>query len=201
EAAALGSTQLGAARSARRREIPRRLFRCHLDLRVERYQAIGDRDLLDDFDPLRPQRLMLHVRHRNPMVDARDAEPVKYVRHQFLKPHVLHAGDALGAAEIHVRAIAALLAFARVIDEELSDLAERSALFAVVDDDPDPALLRCGRADFDAMHEIGPAGADIRAEDIGTIAFVVYAAGNRRLRPADPLDVAEQVNRCAADRR
>ena len=33
-----------------------------------------------------------------------DAEPMEHVRHQFLKPHVVHPGDAFGAAEIGIGA-------------------------------------------------------------------------------------------------
>ena len=71
-----------------------------------------------------------------------DAEPVEHVRHQLLEAHVLHAGDAFGAVEIGVGAVAAALPLARVVDQEFGDLAEGAALLAVVDDDADPALLR-----------------------------------------------------------
>ena len=108
----------------------------------------------------------------------RDAEPVEHVGHQLLEAHVLHAGDAFGAAEIGVGAVAALLAFPGVVDEELGHLAERAAFLAVVDDDADAALLRGLDADLDAVRQIGPAGADVGAEDIGAVAFVMHPAGD-----------------------
>ena len=144
--AALGAAQLGAARHAGRREIAGGLLAVHLDLRVERDQPVGDRHLLDDLDALRAQRVVLHVRHRHPAVDAADAEPVEDVRHQLLEAHVLHAGDAFGAVEIGLGAVAAGLALARVVDQELGHLAERAAFLAVVDDDArprPPAPSRC----------------------------------------------------------
>ena len=72
----------------------------------------------------------------------RDAEPVQHVGHQLLEAHVLHAGDAFGALEVGGRLVAALLALARVVDQELGHLAERAAFLAVVDDQPDAAVLR-----------------------------------------------------------
>ena len=72
----------------------------------------------------------------------RDAEPVHHVGHQLLEARVLHAGDAFGALEIGRRLVAARLALARVVDEELGDLAERAAFLAVVDDQAGAAVLR-----------------------------------------------------------
>ena len=80
-------------------------------------------------------RVVLHVRHRHEAVDAADAEPVQHVRHQLLEARVLHAGDAFGALEIGRRLVAARLALARVVDQELGHLAERAAFLAVVDDE------------------------------------------------------------------
>src|SRR5277367_6414719 len=173
EAATLGAAQFPGAWLARGREIPGSLLGVHLDRGVLRHQIVGDRDLLADRDALRGQRLMFHVRHRDPTVDAANAEPVEDVRHQLLEAHVLHAGDALGAAEIGVGAVAALLTLPRVVDEELGDLAESAALLAVIDDDADPALLRGLDADLDAVHQIGPASANIRAEDVRAVALVM----------------------------
>ena len=79
-------------------------------------------------------RVVLDVAHRDQAVDARYAEPVQHVRHQLLEAHVLDAGDALGALEVGRGAVAARLALARVVDQELGHLAERPALLAVVDD-------------------------------------------------------------------
>src|SRR5215472_14361565 len=105
-----------------RRKIAGGLFRLDLDRRIGRHQPLRDRNPLDDLDPLRGQGIALEVRHRDPAVDAADAEPMKDVRHQFLEPHVLYAGDAFGAAEIGIWAIAARLALAGVVDEEFGDL-------------------------------------------------------------------------------
>src|SRR5215207_4615935 len=194
QAAALGAAQLGGGRDAGWGEIPGGLLRGDLDLRVERHEAVGDRHLLDDLDALRPRGLMFDVRHRHPAIDAADAEPVEDVRHQLLKAHVLHAGDTFGAVEIGLGAIAALLPLARIVNQELGDLAEGAALLAVVDDEPDTALLRGPGADLDPVHEVGPAGADVGAEHVGAIALVMDAAGDHGVGLADQVDVAEQVD-------
>ena len=64
-----------------------------------------------------------------------------HVRHQLLEARVLDAGDAFGALEIGRRLVAARLALAGVVDQELGDLAERPAFLAVVDDEADAARL------------------------------------------------------------
>jgi hypothetical protein len=134
-------------------------------------------------------------------MDAGDAEPMQHVRHQLLKAHVAHAGDAFGALEVAGRTIATLLALARIVDEELSDLAERAAFLAIVDDETDTAGLRHLDGDLDAVRQIRPAGADIGPEHVGAVAFVVYAAGERRQSVAELRRIAEAVDRGAADRR
>ena len=109
----------------------------------------------------------------------------KQVGHQLLEAHVLHARDALGAIEVLRRRIAAGLALARVVDEELGDLAERAAFLAIVDHHADAALLRHLDADLDAMREVRPAGADVGAEHVGAVALVVETAGDLRLGLAE----------------
>ena len=151
--------------------------------------------------PWLDQRVVLHVAHRHEAVDAPHAEPVEHVRHQLLEARVLHAGDAFGALEIGRGRVAALLALARVVDQELGDLAERAAFLAVVDDDAELALLRGARAFLDAVDEIGPAGADVGAEHVRAVAFVVHAAGDPGARIGELRDVAEQIDGDAADRR
>src|SRR5215472_3447486 len=191
---------LGVA-DPRRCEIAGGFLGLDLDRRVERYEAFRDRDLLPDLDALRGEGIALEVRHRYPAVDAADAEPMKNVRHQFLEPHVLYAGDAFGAAKIGIWAIAARLALAGVVDEEFGDLAKGSPFLAVVDDNPDPAPLRGLDADLDAVHEIRPARANVGAEHVRAVTLVMHSAGDHATWLGDLLDGAEEVNRRAADRR
>ena len=146
-------------------------------------------------------RVVLHVAHRHQAIDARDAEPVQHVRHQLLEAHVLHAGDALGAREVGRGAVAALLALARVVDQELGDLAERAAFLAVVDDQADAAVLRGRDALLDAVRQVRPAGADVGAEHVGAVALVVHAAGELARRIGERGEIAEDVDGLAADRR
>src|SRR3984893_13864291 len=190
EGTAFGAAKLCPIRGSRRREIPCRLLCRHFYRRIKGHQSIRNRQLLHHLDPLSLQRIALAVRHRHPAIDPAAAEPVENVGHQLLKAHVLHAGDAFGATEIAVGGVAAGLPFAGVVDEELGDLAQRPPLLAVVHDDPDPAMLRGLDADFDAVHEIRPARADIGAEDIRTVALVMDAAGDNRVGGGDPFDVA-----------
>src|SRR5215469_14957580 len=184
-----------------RREIAGGLLGLDLDRRIERNEALRDRDLLPDRDTLGGERVPLEVGHRHPAIDAADAEPMEDVGHQLLESHVLHAGDTFGAAEIGVGPVTARLALARVVDEEFGYLTEGPSFLAVVDDDPDPALL-CGLdANLDTVHEIRPAGADVGAEDVRAVALVMHSAGDHDTRFGDLFDSTEEVHRRAADRR
>ena len=100
-----------------------------------------------------------------------------------------------------VGAVAAQLALARVVDEELRDLAERAAFLAAVDDEPDAAGLRAADALFDRVRQIRPARADVGAEHVGAVAFVVHARGQRDVGIREIARVAEHVDRLPADRR
>ena len=75
----------------------------------------------------------------------------KHVGHQLLEAHVLHAGDAFGALEVGRRRIAAGLALAGVVDEELGHLAQRPAFLAIVDDEADAAVLGLSMQILDAV--------------------------------------------------
>ena len=183
------------------RVVARRLLGRDLHLRIGGHQLVGQRHALDDLDALRDERVVFHVAHRDQAIDARDAQPMHDVRHQLLEARVLHAGHAFRALEVAGRRIAALLALPRVVDQELGDLAERAALLAIVDDDAEPAGLRRARALLDAVHEIGPAGADVGAEHVRAVALVVHAAGDAGGRVGKLGDVAEQIDRRAADGR
>ncbi|CCD99338.1 hypothetical protein BRAS3809_2590011 [Bradyrhizobium sp. STM 3809] len=183
------------------REIAGGLLRRDLDMGVGRDQLVGDRHALDDVDALADQRIVFHVAHRDEAVDPLDAEPVDDIRHQLLETRILHAGDAFGALEVSGRGVAVLLALARIVDEELGDLAERAAFLAVVDDDAEAAVLARGNAFLDAVDQIGAAGADVRAEHVGAVALVMHATCDLGPGIIQLGDVAEQIDRGAADRR
>src|ERR1700721_1549437 len=119
---------------------------------------------------------MLHVAHRNEAVDTLQAEPVDHVRHQLLAAGILHPGHAFGALEILRGGIAALLALASVVNQELGDFAERAAFLAIIDDDAEPAGLPGARAFLNAVKQVWAAGADVRTEYVGAVAFVMHAA-------------------------
>src|SRR5580692_594202 len=177
------------------------LLRGHLHMRIGRDKFVRNRNAFDDLDALARQRIVLHGAHRDETVDALEAEPVDHVRHQLLEARVLHAGHAFSALEILRSRVAAFLTFARVVDKEFRDLAERTAFLAVVDDDAEAAFLPGARAFLDAMNQIGAAGADVGAEHVGTVALVMHATGDLGAMVGQLGDVAEQIGRCAADRR
>eukprot|EP00964_Phaeocystis_antarctica_P051307 scaffold29926_cov69-Phaeocystis_antarctica.AAC.9 len=92
----------------------------------------------------------------------------------------------------------ALLPLARVVDHELGHLAEGAPLLAVVHDEPRTALLRRQHALLDAVHQVGAARADVRAEDVGAVTLVVHAHGERLARVGDRVRVAHDVGGAAS---
>ena len=131
-----------------------------------------------------------------------DAQPVQHVGHQLLEAHVLHAGHALGAREVLLGAVAALLALARVVDEELGHLAERAPLLAEVDDQPRrrrPARRGC------TPRWRGPGRAGrCRCRSRTRRSRCTRRARARSAAPSGSArcaDVAEHVDGLAADRR
>src|SRR5713101_6528943 len=115
EGTTLRAAELLSIWNSRGREIAGSLLRLDFDRGVERHQPVRNRDLLDHLDALRFERVVLKVRHRDPAVDPADPEPMEDIRHQLLKPHILHAGHAFGAAEIGVGPIAAQLTLTSVV--------------------------------------------------------------------------------------
>ena len=101
---------------------------------------------------------------------------MQYVWHQLLKPRVLDASDALRALKIRRSLVATRLTLARIVNEELSHLAKRAALLAIVDNEAGAAALGLTHAFLDAVRQIGAAGADIRTEHIRAVALIMHAA-------------------------
>mmetsp|Transcript_5882 Transcript_5882/g.12842 ORF Transcript_5882/g.12842 Transcript_5882/m.12842 type:complete len:208 (-) Transcript_5882:987-1610(-) len=156
---------------------------------------------MPDLDPGRGDRVVLHVRHGDEAVDLLDAEPQQRVGHQFLEAHVLYTSYHLGALEVVLRRVAALLPLACIVDHELGHLAQRAPLLPVVNDDSRAAFLGGAHALLDAVKQVGPARADVGAEDVGAVALVVHADGERLVWVGDGSVVAEDERGRAADGR
>ena len=126
---------------------------------------------------------------------------MQHVRHELLKAHVLHPCDAFGALKVGFGTVPAFLPLASIVNEEFRDFAQSTAFFAEIRDYACTALLRGFHADLDAMNEVGAAGADVGAEHIRAVALVVDAAGQFAFRVRDRREVADDIDRDAADGR
>src|SRR6202040_2696012 len=155
-------------------------LRGDLDVSIGRNELVRKGHTLHDIDALTDQRIVFHVAHGYEPIDTPQTEPVDHVGHELLEPRVLDAGDAFRALEIRRCGIAPGLPLARIVDQELGDLAERTSFLAIVDDDPEPAGLSPARAFLDAVNQIGTTGADIGTENVWPVAFVMYPAGEQR---------------------
>src|SRR5690606_36150239 len=78
---------------------------------------------------------------------------------------------------------------------------QRTTFFAIVDDDACAALLSAAYALFDAVREVWAARANVGAEHVRTVAFVMDSHSELPRRIRDARHVSEQVNRRAADGR
>src|ERR1700704_3266314 len=125
------------------------------------------------------------------MVDPTHTQPVDRVRHELLEAGVLDSCHTFGTFEISGGCIPAFLPLASIINQELCHLTERTAFLAIVNDDAESARLGSTCTFLNTVDQIRATGADIRAENIGSIAFIVYAAGYLRARIREPCDVAE----------
>src|SRR4029434_9340212 len=106
---------------------------------------------------------------------------------------------ALGAGEVLLGAVAARLALARVVDEELGHLAQSPTLLPEVDDESHAAGLRAADALLDVVDQVRAAGADVGAEDVGAVALVVHTRGQRQGGIGELREAAEHVSGLAAD--
>src|SRR5260370_24370621 len=59
------------------------------DMRVGRYEIVGDRHAFNDFDALAGQRVVFHIAHRDETIDSFQSEPVPHVRRQVRAPGLL----------------------------------------------------------------------------------------------------------------
>jgi len=156
-------------------------------------------DAIDNFDARIDNGIVLHIGHGNKVMYFGDAEIMQGVRHQCLKPSILDPSDLLGAIEVLLSGIAAGLAFAGVVDKVLGDLAERSALLAKIDDESATSLLGGFDAFLDGVREVRAARADVASEDVGSVAFVVYPAGEGDVLVGDSVGISPDVDGEAAD--
>ena len=143
----------------------------------------------------------LHVAHRDQAINLGDAQPMQNIGHELLKAHVLDARHALGAVEVSRGAIAAFLALACVVNQELGDFAQCPAFFAVVHNGAGAAFLSSPNRFFDSVHQVGTASADVRTKDVRAIALVVYANGELFGGIRNRGNIAKQVDRSASNGR
>ena len=109
-------------------------------------------------------------------MDLGNTQKVQRIRHEGLEARVLYTGDLFGAGEVPFGRVATLLSLARVVHQVLRHLPQGPALLAVIDDHAASAALGRSDAFFDGMRQVGSAGADITAEHVAAVAFVVHAA-------------------------
>src|SRR5580692_9571382 len=118
---------------------------------------------------------------------------MQHIGHELLETRVLYARDALGAREIGGRLVTAGLALAGVVDQKLGHFTECPPFLAVIDNESGATTLGPADAFLDAMREIRTAGADVRTEDVRSVALVVNPTGQRARRVMNRRRVAKNI--------
>jgi hypothetical protein len=132
-------------------------------------------------------------------INLGNTKPVQNVGHQSLEAHVLDSRNVLCSFEVHARRIRAPLA--SIVDQILGDFAKGSSFFAEVDDHSAASLLGLLDGFFDAEDQVRATGADVRAKDIASIAFVVYAKSEANVRIGHLCGVSKDIHSQASNRR
>mmetsp|Transcript_105652 Transcript_105652/g.251951 ORF Transcript_105652/g.251951 Transcript_105652/m.251951 type:complete len:407 (-) Transcript_105652:51-1271(-) len=145
--------------------------------------------------------LVLLVAHGAEQVNPSDTHPVQRIRHHGLKAGVPDSCNGLGVVEVHVWSIAALLVDPSIVDPELDHLPQAPALLAVVDHNAHAPSLRALHGLLESKDKVGPAAADVRAEDIGANALVVHPHRHLRLLVPQLSCIPEGVDGEATHRR
>jgi hypothetical protein len=168
---ALHSFQLLCSHALSSSKITGRDFGINLNSRVRRNQRFRELYPFGDGDALANDGIVFHVAHAEHTIDFFDTKPVQDIRHQRLEAHVLDASNVFGALEVVGSAIGTPLPC--VIYQVFSHFAQRSALFAEIYDYSAAAILSFLDRFFNAEEKIRSTGANVRPEDITSIALVV----------------------------
>lgn len=156
----------------------------NLDATVLGYHVVWDRHALVDGYTLIYNRIVFHTAivstcrnsvlqgrnklgHAQHAINLGDAQPVQYIRHQSLEPHILGACNHLGALKVFAGSVGATLS--SIVDQVLCHFAQCSAFFAKVDDHAATAFLCFFYRFFDAKYEIGSTCAYVGAKDLNRI--------------------------------
>jgi hypothetical protein len=150
-------------------------LRINLNTAICRNHVVGDWNALVDRDSLINDSIVLHVTHTQHAVDFGDTKPMQDIRHERLEAHVLDTSDVFGPFEVFASSVFSSLS--GVVDKVFGHLTEGTTFLAEIDDDSTSAVLGFLDGFFDTESEVRTASADIRAEDIATIAFVVDTEG------------------------
>jgi len=176
EAPSFGLLQLFLGGRAVGAEVPGGFLCVNLHVRITGNHIVGYLNALNNFYSGTNDGIMFHIRHAHQLIDSLDAEPHEDVRHELLKAHVLNTSDTLGSQKVRFSTITALLALARIVNEEFGHLAKGTAFLAVISDNTYAPFLRCVDANFDTMSEVWSACTYIAAEYITAVAFVMNSA-------------------------
>lgn len=107
--------------------------------------------------------------------DIRDVDGVReketYIRHQSLETHVFDTGNVLCPLEVFARSIFA--SFPSVVYEVLGHFTKSSTFFTEIDDNTATTFLCFFDSLFYAEDEVRTAGADVGAEDVTAVTFIV----------------------------
>jgi hypothetical protein len=135
-------------------------------LGILRHHVGRNLDSIHNLDARFHNGIVLHVRHRNEIVNLGDSQKVQGIRHHGLEPRILDTRHLFGTVEIRFGRVASFLAFAGIVHEVLGDFSERAAFFAVVNDDTASTALGGLDALFNGVRQVRTTRANVTSKDL-----------------------------------
>lgn len=131
---------------------------------------------LPDRNPTANDRVILHVTHRDQVVDMLDTQKVEYIRHKCLVSRIFYPGYTLGVVKVLCGGITSSLT--SIVHHVLDHLAERPSFLLEVYYDSYATSLGAFDSFANPKDEIWSASTNVRTKDIRAGARVVWAAGD-----------------------
>ena len=174
-------------------------FGSDFDLGVLWDELLWDLYAVDDLYSSCNNSVVLHVGHRDEVVNFGDPKEVEWIGHEGLKSSILDACNLFGAIEVGLGRVSPLLPLASIIHQVFSHFPEGAALLAEINHKACPTSLGCLDGFLDSMRQVGTTGTNVRPEHIRAITLIVYSARELYILIGDSVRVAPYIDCQAAD--
>lgn len=181
----------------------------NLNTAVGRDEFLRNRNPLVDWNALFNDSIVLHVGHAKHSVNLGNAEPMEDIGHESLESHIFHASNVLsskgvskftslhtGYFHLPLKVFRGLVrsALPSIVDQIFGNFAQCSPLLTEVNNHTASAILRFFYRLLDTKDQVGTTRANVRTEDITSIALIVDTKGQSDIGIGDFGRVAEDID-------